>query len=180
MRVEACPSRDGMAGDPHVWQRGACVFCGETQATRPPAKGALEELMCRECVDRQLNRPPVVGGSSPWGQIQHAETFADGLVMVSTASHGGLWVRPDLESLIPANCKSIARQYAPTGWYEEDCDCAIPLALLPGVSAREREYAQRMVRTDKRFRAVALLLDGLKEQAARMTCGVSADGKTLL
>jgi hypothetical protein len=25
---DACPSRDGMAGDPHAFERGICVFCG--------------------------------------------------------------------------------------------------------------------------------------------------------
>jgi hypothetical protein len=28
---EACPSRDGAPGDPHIYEKGKCVFCGQRQ-----------------------------------------------------------------------------------------------------------------------------------------------------
>ena len=100
------------------------------------------------------NNEPAKGGASPWDQIQTVRVIADGIIRVSTASHGGLWVRPDLEATIPADCQDIARQYAPKGWYEEDCDALIPLALLPGVPDDQRETARGYARKDPRFAPV--------------------------
>jgi len=83
---------------------------------------------------------PTVGTITPWGVADHVRAVMPGrVVFVSTASHGGVWVHPEMERLhIPADCQAIARQYAPTGWYEEDCDCVIPLALVPGLDAKTR------------------------------------------
>jgi len=76
---------------------------------------------------------PTIGSNTPWGPAQTVETLAPGVVLVSTASHGGVWVTPDLDETIPARVRKIAREYAPEGWYEEDDDIVIPLVWLPGI-----------------------------------------------
>lgn len=73
---------------------------------------------------------PRVGSWSPWGTIQTAETVIPGMVLVTTASHGGAWLSPELEAEIPAKYRDIGHRYAPAPWYEEDCDIVIPFAIL--------------------------------------------------
>lgn len=57
---------------------------------------------------------------SPWGKVQDAYELAPGIVSVSTAGHGGIKVSPTLNKKIPL----VARTRG--GWYEEDCEWAIP------------------------------------------------------
>ena len=84
---------------------------------------------------------PRVGGSSPWDRIQTALILAPGIVSVSTAGHGGIWISPEREHQIPANVRAIARQYAPAPWYEEDCDCVIPaLWFAPELEATQADF----------------------------------------
>jgi hypothetical protein len=70
-----------------------------------------------------------VGGSSPWGRIQSVKVFADGVVFVSTAGHGGFWLSTernrDLQSMMPFNT------FAGGCWYEEDCDACLVAAAFP-------------------------------------------------
>src|SRR4051794_1640047 len=53
---------------------------------------------------------------SPWGEVQPATRFADGIYSVSTAGHGGFKVSDEFNKLIPEPFR------ADGGWYEEDCD----------------------------------------------------------
>lgn len=55
-----------------------------------------------------------VGGSSPWGKIQHVKQVADGVYSVSTAGHGGLKLDAKQNAKMPAALKVAG------GWYEED------------------------------------------------------------
>ena len=68
-----------------------------------------------------------IGEYSPWGLIDASDTLAPGIAFVSTPSHGGIFLDYDHEQSIPVEVRKIARQYAPVGWYEEDCDLAIPV-----------------------------------------------------
>jgi hypothetical protein len=61
------------------------------------------------------------GSRSPWGSVQTSRSLAAGIVSVSTASHGGIHVSAALNSEIPESLR------ASNGWYEEDCQAAIPL-----------------------------------------------------
>lgn len=63
--------------------------------------------------------------SSPWGAVQDEEHIAPGITFVSTASHGGFKVSPELNRKIPA---SMRRE---DGWYEEDLDWAIVPIIYP-------------------------------------------------
>ena len=89
---------------------------------------------------------PRLNGNSPWGQIDYLEVRAPGIISVSTPGHGGIWVSPELEATLPASVRAIAREYAPAQWYEEDCDCIIPLALLPGIPADKAQWAREYAR----------------------------------
>ncbi len=64
---------------------------------------------------------------TPWGRPQVATAYAPGIVLYSTASHGGFYLsehrQQHVESLLPEFAT-----FAGGPWYEEDCDaCLIPL-----------------------------------------------------
>jgi hypothetical protein len=61
---------------------------------------------------------------SPWGAVQHGEKLVDGVFFVSTAGHGGI----KLDRTPNASIPDIFRNEG--GWYEEDCDWAIPMYFL--------------------------------------------------
>lgn len=72
---------------------------------------------------------------TPWGEADHVEHVAPGVMQVSTPSHGGLYVDHIRNQKIPA---ALRRD---DGWYEEDCDWAIPVTFLPGLMDERKERA---------------------------------------
>ena len=116
--------------------------------------------------------PPVRGGSSPWGAIQSVAPLGPDVVTVTTASHGGLRVSPGALRRMPEAIQNTA--YSRGGWFEEDCDWALPYLALDldvfepnaPLGAQRRAAA---VRTIQRFhRPFATLLgvpDGGEERS---------------
>lgn len=83
---------------------------------------------------------------SPWGKIQHCEVLCNGAFEVSTASHGGVMVRKEIEKILlsPA-ARKCGFQENGYRCFEEDCDA--PVALLELIEAgrtkaREAPYFQ--------------------------------------
>jgi hypothetical protein len=62
---------------------------------------------------------------TPWGPSQHAKTLMDGIIEVSTASHGGIKLDRTKNAQVPDYMRRKG------GWYEEDCDWCIPALLWP-------------------------------------------------
>lgn len=80
---------------------------------------------------------------TPWGQAQSAEAFTDGIILYSTASHGGFHVSKKLLSTMPDYLRT-ADGYADgeRGWFEEDCASAIVVVCFPQFFPRQwRENA---------------------------------------
>lgn len=106
--------------------------------------------------------PPTVGAYSPWGLVQSATPLGPDAVLVSTPSHGGIRVSGRALSEIPQPLRSTA--YSQGGWFEEDCDWAIPYLALglhrfevePGRGERLREAARRTAWTYHRAHAALL------------------------
>lgn len=64
--------------------------------------------------------------TTPWGEPQTTEILAPGIVLFSTASHGGIWLSPERNKQVPMRIKR--RTFMGNGlrgWYEEDCDAEI-------------------------------------------------------
>lgn len=81
--------------------------------------------------------------NTPWGTAQSARHYAKGLIMYSTASHGGFKVSGKLLERIPEYLRT-ADKYASgeAGWFEEDCASAIVIVCLPEFFSMEwRESA---------------------------------------
>lgn len=64
------------------------------------------------------------GVSTPWGKSQGGNLYMPGVTFYHTAGHGGLKVFQKLNREIPAAFR------CDDGWYEEDCDFAIPFYFL--------------------------------------------------
>lgn len=70
------------------------------------------------------------GRGTPWGAVQSAYQWADGLYILSTASHGGLWLSPDRVSEL----RSLFPEFTPCAgwpWLEEDCDLSLAMLAWP-------------------------------------------------
>ena len=69
---------------------------------------------------------PRRGSDSPWGTVDRATPIAEGIVFVSTPSHGGFWLSParlaEIVKISPRNHKTFG-DYAAC-WYEEDCEAS--------------------------------------------------------
>jgi hypothetical protein len=63
---------------------------------------------------------------SPWGAIDGVEVLAEGVVFVSTPSHGGAWLSDDAQTRMPAAIKPMHGRR----WYEEDCEIWAPLLVF--------------------------------------------------
>jgi hypothetical protein len=60
---------------------------------------------------------------TPWGEVQTSEILAPGIVEVTTASHGGIWLSPERNAEVPNAVKrETFCENGLYGWYEEDCD----------------------------------------------------------
>ena len=104
---------------------------------------------------------------SPWGTVDYGKRFAEGVFFVSSPSHGGFKLSAALNLLIPAAFRRDG------GWYEEDCDAAIPMFFMPTLFkpdevARARESLRNWHwrEWEAHFREVVPLADSLcKAQA---------------
>ena len=85
--------------------------------------------------------PPTCGSSSPWGPIQTVEALGPDAVCVTTASHGGLRVSLAAWGRLPEPIRKTA--YSDNGWFEEDCDWALPYLAL-GLDAYEPDAARAL------------------------------------
>ena len=63
--------------------------------------------------------------STPWGQAQQSKKIATGIMQYYTASHGGIHLSPKRNAMVPDYMRMD------NGWYEEDCEWAIPAMVFP-------------------------------------------------
>lgn len=68
--------------------------------------------------------PQGVPMNTPWGQTQSGNVVQEGVYWVSTAGHGGYKLSAKANARIPEAFR------VKDGWYEEDCDWAIPAFFL--------------------------------------------------
>lgn len=80
------------------------------------------------------------GSRTPWGFAQSVRELEPGIVWVSTPSHGGFRLTDTLNRKIP-NYLREGSTMREAGWYEEDCDAAIVMAVFPGTRESVSEEA---------------------------------------
>lgn len=82
-----------------------------------------------------------VGDSSPWGTIDHVDPVAEGIVFVSTPSHGGMKLSREMQQRMPEGARCDG------GWYEEDCEQCLVVVAMPDLFAPDKvEVARKMVK----------------------------------
>ena len=68
------------------------------------------------------------GPVTPWGRADSCEDYGEGVKFYSTPSHGGFRISGAALRRIPQQFRMM---YSAKGWFEEDCDWAIPVYFLP-------------------------------------------------
>lgn len=61
--------------------------------------------------------------NTPWGPAQYTEELAHGIISISTASHGGIWLSEDRRMQIGQYDDNWLHT---AEWWEEDCDWCVP------------------------------------------------------
>jgi hypothetical protein len=112
--------------------------------------------------------PPTRGASSPWGPVQTVEALGPDVVSVTTASHGGLRLSPSALTRLPEALRETG--HSAKGWFEEDCDWALPYLAL-GLDAFEADA----VRGAEMHQAAVLTVQRWHPQHAALL-GVAATG----
>lgn len=67
--------------------------------------------------------------STPWGPAQQSRKIAPGIMEYSTAGHGGIHLSESRLAQLPEGARKP--MWAGRGWYEEDCDWAVPFLSFP-------------------------------------------------
>lgn len=100
------------------------------------------EKAVHEAELRALDRPTIkAGASTPWGMAQVSRQFADGIILHSTASHGGFHLAENANATIHPLFRND------DGFYEEDCEWAKVAHAFPQLfTAYERRLADRTLR----------------------------------
>jgi hypothetical protein len=69
--------------------------------------------------------------SSPWGLVQSQYELAPGIIKVSTAGHGGIWLSPERQAQLPGWALQVPSSYCPKPmWWEEDCEAQIVMYVF--------------------------------------------------
>lgn len=66
--------------------------------------------------------------NTPWGRADYTKQLAPGIWTVGTPSHGGMWIAPELYATMPESIRETRHSHG--GWFEEDCDWAIPVLFF--------------------------------------------------
>ena len=84
------------------------------------------------------------GSPSPWGAVQHVSEYGQGIVMVSTAGHGGFYVPTPLLGRINADrVKWSAAWSGSRNWFEEDCAACFVCDAFPELFPARRVQSCR-------------------------------------
>ncbi|WP_114906654.1 DUF7007 domain-containing protein [Ornithinimicrobium murale] len=78
------------------------------------------------------------GSRTPWGQAQHVQEIAPGIVSVSCAGHGGVKLSRERNAEVHTVFRSSS------GWYEEDCEWQAAAAAHPEAFARGSQDADEV------------------------------------
>ena len=111
---------------------------------------------------------PTVNSRSPWGTIDDATKLADGIVFVSTPSHGGIWLSPDRVAQLPKGYDSFIGSNT---WHEEDNDAPM-IAWFFGLCRNPCDEFNRIERWEKCLRDNLPNYDGGNWTALKEARGV--------
>lgn len=95
--------------------------------------------------------------STPWGPSQHITKIGDqGILFVSTTTHGGYFVPPELYAQMPSELRS--NHFGGSTWFEEDVEWAMVALAFPQLFLTEEHLKRKSL-----LHALATLLAYLPE-----------------
>lgn len=97
------------------------------------------------------------GMSTPWGKAQEVRVIVEGVGSVHTAGHGGIKLDRKRNAQIPNYMRK------PGGWYEEDCDWAIPHVVLADYICKDNDGLKQA--------AIETMKNWMPDEYARFTGG---------
>lgn len=69
-------------------------------------------------------------GRTPWGPANETSKIAEGIISVSTSSHGGIHLDRKRQAKVTRMIPDF-KPFAGAPWYEEDCDWAVVAVVFP-------------------------------------------------
>ena len=112
------------------------------------------ELGEKDTIKDALGVEPFVGSSTPWGEAQSISSVADGIIFVSTASHGGFWLSLKRLLEMPHKLREVGTESTLhgddpwPGWFEEDCEASAVILGFPDEFSKEAVgHAKVMINT---------------------------------
>ena len=97
---------------------------------------------------------------TPWGRAQDVEELSEGVLRVSTASHGGLKLSRERWEEIPESVRNV---FLNPLYAEEDCEEPIALALLGLADDHDRERALKIAQAYERYSTSLFILLGIPD-----------------
>lgn len=67
---------------------------------------------------------------TPWGISDSQTEIADGIIEVSTPSHGGIWLSTERQAELKGKFPNIDNFTHDLRWWEEDCDWVVPYIVF--------------------------------------------------
>ena len=124
------------------WTRSDVYGAAETVADEAGFRAHIDEAVVHR---RQLRAFGRRSGSerisTPWGMSQTSEVYAEGIIFLSTASHGGIKLDRTRNAAMPKALRVAG------GWYEEDAEWAKVAAGFPDLfTDYECAHADRTLR----------------------------------
>ncbi len=118
---------------------------GSYHKTREAARGEINDFLQHQEQLKTLTRVNVThlwaGKSSPWGGIDSATQYQEGVVSVGTPGHGGFKLDAASNKQVPAIFRNRG------GWYEEDSEWAKVAVGHPALfTDRERAFADKSLK----------------------------------
>jgi hypothetical protein len=77
---------------------------------------------------------------TPWGKSQYSRKIATGIMFYGTAGHGGLHISEKKNQCIPDYMRNE------NGWYEEDCESAIPMIVFTVFDNNQKIIAEKTLK----------------------------------
>src|ERR1700722_1449151 len=82
---------------------------------------SFQSVFRRNNCQRPSTRSFTIRLSTPWGAAQTIKTLAPGILLVSTASHGGLMLDSAALQDLPEHLRTAGETYGDWRCFEEDC-----------------------------------------------------------
>jgi hypothetical protein len=88
---------------------------------------------------------------SPWGAVQSEKVLAEGITLITTASHGGIHLSRKHYLTVRLKFPDFST-FAGGPWYEEDCDVAVVMVCFPeAFSAETVARAKAAINADTKY-----------------------------